>query len=63
MTLRPGPAILLLEVTNLSAELVTLGDALRIVVPERRLTSGARQVVIEDPAGSLVILRQARERL
>jgi len=63
VTLRPGPAILLLEVTNLNAELVTLGDALRIVVPERRLTSGARQVVIEDPAGSLVILRQARERL
>ncbi len=63
VTLRPGPAILRLEVTNLNAELSTLGDALRIVVPERRLRSGARQVVIEDPAGSLVILRQARERL
>jgi len=63
VALRPGPAILRLEVTNLNAELATLGDALRIVVPERRLTTGARQVVIEDPAGSLVILRQARERL
>ncbi|MBL6756492.1 MAG: alpha/beta fold hydrolase [Planctomycetes bacterium] len=63
VTLRPGPAILRLEVTNLTAELAALGDALRIVVPERRLASGARQVVIEDPAGSLVILRQARERL
>jgi catechol 2,3-dioxygenase-like lactoylglutathione lyase family enzyme len=63
VTLRPGPAILRLEVTNLTAELAALGDALRVVVPERRLASGARQVVIEDPAGSLVILRQARERL
>jgi len=63
VNLRPGPAILRLEVTNLAAELAALGDALRIVVPERRLASGARQVVIEDPAGSLVILRQARERL
>lgn|GEM_PF-803908 len=63
VTLRPGAAILRLEVTNLTAELAAVGDALRIVVPERRLASGARQVVIEDPAGSLVILRQARERL
>ncbi|MDG1050765.1 MAG: alpha/beta fold hydrolase, partial [Planctomycetota bacterium] len=62
VSLRPGRAILRLEVSSLSAELAAVGEALRVVVPERRLASGARQVVIEDPAGSLLILRQAREQ-
>ena len=44
------------------AELEGLGPALRVVVPERRLADGTRQVVIEDPAGSLVVLRQPVER-
>ena len=62
ITLPPGATLLRLEVTNLGAELEGLGPALRVVVPERRLADGTRQVVIEDPAGSLVVLRQPVER-
>ena len=58
VTLRPGPAVLRMGVTNLGDELRSLGDALRVVVPERRLADGSRQVVVEDPAGTLVVLRQ-----
>ncbi|MEM6671988.1 MAG: alpha/beta fold hydrolase [Planctomycetota bacterium] len=57
----PTDATLFLRVTNLDRELARIGEVV-FVEPERRLPSGARQVVFEDPAGTLVILEQPPER-
>jgi catechol 2,3-dioxygenase-like lactoylglutathione lyase family enzyme len=55
---RPRDGVLFLRVTNLDKELVRLGEDARIAVPERRLSSGSRQIVVEDRAGNYVVLQQ-----
>lgn len=54
----PRAGVLFLQVESLDAELAALGDGVRLVGPERELQSGARQAVIADPAGNLVVLQQ-----
>ena len=54
----PRAGVLFLGVESLDAELAALGDGVRLVGPERELEGGARQAVIADPAGNLVVLQQ-----
>ena len=54
----PSTGVLFLGVESLEAELGALGEGVTLVGPERELESGARQAVIADPAGNLVVLQQ-----
>ncbi|MEE2940155.1 MAG: alpha/beta fold hydrolase [Planctomycetota bacterium] len=54
----PRAGVLFLGVESLDAELEALGDDVPLVGPERELRSGARQAVIADPAGNLVVIRE-----
>lgn len=54
----PSTGVLFLGVESLEAELAALGEGITLVGPERELESGARQAVIADPAGNLVVLQQ-----
>ena len=54
----PSTGVLFLGVESLEAELAALGEGVTLVGPERELESGARQAVIADPAGNLVVLQQ-----
>lgn len=55
----PRAGVLFLRVDSLDAELAALGEGVKTVGRERELPSGARQVVIADPEGNLVVLQQA----
>lgn len=56
---QPRDAVLFLRVADLEAERRRLGDDVEIAVQERTLSSGSRQLVVRDPAGTFVVLQQA----
>ena len=57
--LEPRDAVLFLRVADLEAERTRMGDRVEIAVAERTLSSGSRQLVVKDPAGTFVVLQQA----
>ncbi|MEM9381061.1 MAG: alpha/beta fold hydrolase [Planctomycetota bacterium] len=59
VAVEPRETVLFLRVSDLEVERSKLGEDLRIAVPERTLSSGSRQLVVVDPAGSFVVLQQA----
>ncbi|MEM1451248.1 MAG: alpha/beta fold hydrolase [Planctomycetota bacterium] len=61
VAIEPRETVLFLRVSDLEVERVRLGDDLRVAVPERTLSSGSRQLVVVDPAGSFVVLQQPRK--
>ncbi len=59
VSVQPQDAVLFLRVADLEAERRRLGDDVEIAVQERTLSSGSRQLVVRDPAGTFVVLQQA----
>jgi pimeloyl-ACP methyl ester carboxylesterase/catechol 2,3-dioxygenase-like lactoylglutathione lyase family enzyme len=52
--------VFFLRVGSLDAEQKRLGDGATVVIPERTLSTGSKQLVIKDPVGNLVVLQEPR---
>lgn len=60
--IQSGGGMLFLRVGGIDAELRKLGKEVTIVAPKRTLASGAKQAVIADPEGNVVILQENPSR-
>lgn len=56
--IQSGGGVLFLRVGGIDVELRKLGQGVTVVSPKRTLASGAKQAVIADPEGNVVVLQE-----